>query len=99
MDDDRIREQSPLGRLLVAVVVIAAACIMIFLGAIVMAVVFGAGLLLFIAFYVRLWWVRRRLGLDLRPRHPRRTRGNTIEGEYTVEDENPSHDPADKDAS
>lgn len=98
MSDGMMREQSPLRRLLVAAAVIAAACVMVFLGAIVMAVVFGAGLLLFIAFYVRLWWIRRRLGLDLRPRHPRRTRGNTLEGEYTVEHENrPSDDPSRKD--
>lgn len=91
MNDSKMREQSPLSRVLMAVAVIAAACIVVFLGAIVMAIVFGAGLLLFIAFYVRLWWVRRRLGLDLRPRHPRRTRGNTIEGEYTVEQDASSH--------
>ncbi|MGH8401720.1 MAG: hypothetical protein ACRESU_11525 [Gammaproteobacteria bacterium] len=91
MNDSKMREQSLLSRLLMAGAVIAAACIMVFLGAIVMAIVFGAGLLLFIAFYIRLWWVRRRLGLDLRPRHPRRTRGNTIEGEYTVEQDARSH--------
>ncbi|HET7394902.1 MAG TPA: hypothetical protein VFK12_00535 [Gammaproteobacteria bacterium] len=90
-----MQKQGPLQRLLVAVAVIAAACVMVFLGAIVMAVIFGAGLVLFIAFYVRLWWIRRRLGLDLRPRHPRRTQGgNTIEGEYTVEHEKPPHDPS-----
>jgi hypothetical protein len=91
MNNPAMREPSPFRRLLVAVVVIAAACVMVFLGAIVMAVVFGAGLVLFIAFYVRLWWIRRRLGLDLRPRHPRRTRGSTIEGEYTVEPDASAH--------
>lgn len=78
--------QSPIRRVLAAIVIVAAAGIMIFLGAIVMAAILGAGLLLVIAFYIRLWWIRRRLGLDLRPRHPRRTRGHTIEGEYTVQD-------------
>ena len=77
--------KGPIQRALVAIAVIAAAVAMIFLGAIVMAAVLGAGLVLVIAFYIRLWWIRRRLGLDLRPRHPRRTRGNVIEGEYTVE--------------
>ena len=72
-------------RVLAAIAIVAAAGVMIFLGAIVMAAILGAGLLLVIAFYIRLWWIRRRLGLDLRPRHPRRTGGNTIEGEYTVE--------------
>lgn len=93
MDRNTIREQSPFRRILVAITIIAAACVMVFLGAIVMAVVFGAGLVLFIAFYVRLWWIRRRLGLDLRPRHPRRTHGSTIEGEYTVQrDDAPEDD-------
>ncbi|HEX5340077.1 MAG TPA: hypothetical protein VFX47_04290 [Gammaproteobacteria bacterium] len=91
MNRSATQESGPLRRLLVAVAVIAAACVAVFLGAIVMAVVFGVGLLLFVAFYVHLWWVRRRLGLDLRPRHPRRTRGHTIEGEYTVKDDS-SHD-------
>ncbi|MGH8373241.1 MAG: hypothetical protein ACRETO_10990 [Gammaproteobacteria bacterium] len=91
MNNPAMQEPSPFRRLLVAVAIIVAACIMVFLGAIVMAVVFGAGLLLFIAFYVRLWWIRRRLGLDLRPRHPRRTGGSTIEGEYTVERDASSH--------
>lgn len=93
MVNNTIRGPNLLQRVLVAIALIAAASVMIFLGAIVMAVVFGAGLALFIAFYVRLWWVRRRLGLDLRPRHPRRTRGTTIEGEYTVKrHERPSSD-------
>jgi hypothetical protein len=89
MMNSTTRGPNSLQRILVAIVLVAAAGVMIFLGAIVMAVVFGAGLILFIAFYVRLWWVRRRLGLDLRPRHPRRTRGTTIEGEYTVEQREP----------
>lgn len=91
MNQNPMPARSPLQRLLVAGAIIAAACVMVFLGAIVMAIVFGTGLLLFIAFYVRLWWIRRRLGLDLRPRHPRRTRGNVIEGEYTVEREESSY--------
>lgn len=89
MVNSTIRGPNLLQRMLVAIALVAAASVMIFLGAIVMAVIFGAGLVLFIAFYVRLWWVRRRLGLDLRPRHPRRTGGATIEGEYTVEHREP----------
>lgn len=95
MNPPGIQTASPLRRILVTVVVIAAACVVVFLGAIVMAVVFGVGLLLLIAFYVRLWWIRRRLGLDLRPRHPRRTGGNTLEGEYTVERDEPPDDGRD----
>lgn len=95
MNRNLMQESGGLRRVLMAIAVIAAACVMVFLGAIVMAIVFGAGLVLFIAFYVRLWWIRRRLGLDLRPRHPRHTRGNTIEGEYTVQHHQP-HDDNDK---
>ena len=95
MNRSVMQESGCLRCVLMAIAVIAAACVMVFLGAIVMAIVFGAGLVLFVAFYVRLWWIRRRLGLDLRPRHPRRTGGNTIEGEYTVERHEP---PDDKDA-
>lgn len=95
MNRSMMQESSRLRRVLMAIGIIAAACVMVFLGAIVMAIVFGAGLVLFIAFYVRLWWIRRRLGLDLRPRHPRRTYGNTIEGEYTVER---NESPDEKDA-
>ncbi|HET7922295.1 MAG TPA: hypothetical protein VFM15_06030 [Gammaproteobacteria bacterium] len=96
MNSRPAHESGPLRRLLMAAAVVAAACVVVFLGAIVMAVVFGVGLLLLLAFYLRLWWIRRRLGLDLRPRHPRRTGGSVIEGEYTVERETPADDRRDE---
>jgi hypothetical protein len=64
----------------------------IFMGAIVLLVVFGLALIAGIAIWMRLWWLQRKM-LKARAGHPgaeARRRGETgqvIEVEYTVVDE------------
>ncbi|MHB8423918.1 MAG: hypothetical protein ACYDB9_02010 [Gammaproteobacteria bacterium] len=74
-------------RVLVLLLVAVSVVVALFFGVIIIAIVIGIGLILFVFLYARTWWLRRKLGLNVRPRHQRRANDNgiTIEGEYTVE--------------
>jgi len=80
--------RGPLTRLLASLLLIGVAVIALFFGAIIIAILIGVAAILFIFLYLRAWWLRRKLGLNARPRHSRKQHdaGVTIEGEYTVED-------------
>lgn len=78
------------GVLLVAAVV---------MGAVLLAAILGVAVLAWIAFSVRLWWLRRKLGggatAQSAPEAPPQS-GRLIEAEYTVLDErDPRRDPRD----
>ncbi len=81
-------QRGPIARLLASLLLIAVGAVAVFFGAIIIAVLVGIAAILFIFLYLRAWWLRRKLGLDMHPRHSRKPRDNgvTIEGEYTVED-------------
>jgi len=81
-------QRGPVARLLASLLLIAVGAVAMFFGAIIIAVLVGIAAILFIFLYLRAWWLRRKLGLDVHPRHSRKPRDNgvTIEGEYTVED-------------
>ena len=82
-------QQGPFARLLVSLLLIAAGVCALFFGAVIITVLIGLGAILFFILYLRAWWLRRKLGLNVPPHHSRQTpdSGVTIEGEYTVEDE------------
>lgn len=79
--------RGPLTRLLASLLLIGVAVIALFFGAIIIAILIGMAAILFIFLYLRAWWLRRKLGLNVHPRHPRKRHvaGVTLEGEYTVE--------------
>jgi uncharacterized iron-regulated membrane protein len=81
-------QQNPIARLLASILLIAAGVFALFFGAVIIAILIGIAVILFFILYIRAWWLRRKLGLDVHPRHHRRRQegGVTIEGEYTVED-------------
>ena len=74
-------------RVLVLLLVAVSVVVALFFGVIIIVIVIGIAFILFIFLYARTWWLRRKLGLNVRPRHQRRPNddGVTIEGEYTVE--------------
>jgi len=82
-------QRNPFARLLVSLLLIAVGAIAVFFGAIIIAVLIGFVAILFIILYLRAWWLRHKFGLNVHPQHSRKTpdSGVTIEGEYTVEDE------------
>jgi len=75
-------------RLFTALVLLGALATSLFLGAVLFLMILGLAVLLAVAFYVRFWWLRRK-----RQRQAPTHRGNVLEGEYTVEQE----EPVDKD--
>ncbi len=81
-------QRGPVVRLLASLLLIAVGAIAVFFGAIIIAILIGVAAILFIFLYLRAWWLRRKLGLNVHPRHSRKQHdtGVTIEGEYTVED-------------
>ena len=82
-------QQNPFARLLASLLLIVAGVFALFFGAFIIAILLGIGVILFFILYLRAWWLRRKLGLNVPPHHSRQTpdSGVTIEGEYTVEDE------------
>ncbi len=82
--------QGPFARLLASLLLVVAGVFALFFGAFIIAVLLGIGVILFFILYLRAWWLRRKLGLNVHPKHPRSGHegGVTIEGEYTVENEN-----------
>jgi len=69
------------------------------MGAVLLAVLAGLGLLAWLVFSVRLWWLRRKLGPSARAAggdEPAPPAGQLIEAEYTVLGErDPRRDPRD----
>ncbi|MGH8415062.1 MAG: hypothetical protein ACRESX_10080 [Gammaproteobacteria bacterium] len=83
-----LHQRGPLARILISLLIILAAVVAVLFGVIILAILLGAGLVFFAFLYLRGWWLRRKLGLNLHPPHHSHThsKGTTIEGEYTVED-------------
>lgn len=82
-------QQGPFARLLASLLLVAAGVFALFFGAFIIAVLIGIGIILFFILYLRAWWLRRKIGLNVPPNHlrSRHEGGVTIEGEYTVENE------------
>ncbi|MGH8283565.1 MAG: hypothetical protein ACRESE_06930 [Gammaproteobacteria bacterium] len=81
-------QQNPLVRILVALLLVVAAAVAVVFGVIIVAVLLGAAVIFFAFLYLRAWWLRRKLGLNLHPPHHhsrKHDNGTTIEGEYTIE--------------
>jgi len=80
-------QRGPLTRLLASLLLIGVAVIALFFGAIIIAILIGVAAILFIFLYLRAWWLRRKLGLNVHPHHSRKRNdaGVILEGEYTVE--------------
>ena len=80
-------QRGPLARLLASLLLIGVAVVALLFGAILIAILIGLAAILFIFLYLRAWWLRRKLGLNVHPHHPQKPRdaGVTLEGEYTVE--------------
>lgn len=77
--------RNSVARLLLLVVMALAIVVAAAVGAIVLVLLLLAAVVLFAAFYLRAQWVRRQLGLNVRPRHARgNLDGFTLEGEYTL---------------
>lgn len=70
--------------LLVGGVLLIGALIM---GAVILAVVVGLALIFGIVVWLRIWWLRRKLGKAARRQGKSGTSGEVIEVEYTVVDE------------
>ncbi|MGA9855269.1 MAG: hypothetical protein WBR29_08355 [Gammaproteobacteria bacterium] len=83
-------QRGPFARLLTSLLLIAAGLFALFFGAIIIAILIGLAVILFFILYLRSWWLRRKLGLNVHPHHTRgkQESGVTIEGEYTVDNEN-----------
>lgn len=68
----------------------------IVMGAVILALVLGLAAIGAIAFYARLWWLRRRVGVSAPGRGPEPATGRLIDAEYTVvEQRDPSY-PTDR---
>ncbi|MGH8397874.1 MAG: hypothetical protein ACRETA_06485 [Gammaproteobacteria bacterium] len=80
-------QRGPIARLLTTLLLIAVGVIALFFGAVIVAILIGVAAILFIVLYLRAWWLRRKLGLNLHPPHHSHMHdeGTTIDGEYTVE--------------
>jgi membrane protein implicated in regulation of membrane protease activity len=76
--------RSPLARAVAAVGAVLVAALAIFIGAVAFLAFLGLGILAFVAFQVRLWWLRRRMRSTSGGRNRRNAghRGRVIEGEY-----------------
>lgn len=79
-------QRGPIARLLTTLLLVTVGVIALLFGAVIIAILIGLAAILFIFLYVRAWWSRRKLGLNVHPHHSRaHDEGATIEGEYTVE--------------
>jgi hypothetical protein len=82
---------NPLSRLLAGVLAVLGLVAALFFGVFVFAVVLGVGLIGWLLLWIRVWWIRRRLGqADLghvsqgERNPPAGGQGDVIEGEFTV---------------
>jgi len=74
--------QGPVSRFLSALVLILIFALAFFIGTVLFFVVLGVLGILFLVFYLRFWWLRRRWTKE----HPQAAQRDsmTLEGEYTV---------------
>ena len=80
----------PITRVLVSLLLILVVAVAVFFGLIFLVILAGILMILFVIFYVRTWWLRRRPVIHAHPRpQHQRDGGVTIDGEYTVEDAEP----------
>ena len=75
---------NPFSRALAVVTAVLALAAAFFFGLIVLALAVGFGLLFWLVFRIRLWWIRRHLPpIEARP-ETRQNQDEVIEAEYTV---------------
>jgi O-antigen/teichoic acid export membrane protein len=95
----RITWQNPIARLLAAIGAVMLAAVAIFVGAMVFLAFLGLAVIAVIVFYIRLWWIRRRIRQAQRDAERsggsgrQQGAGRVIEGEYS---EIRSRDPLDR---
>lgn len=80
--------QGAFSRLLSALILLAVFAVSLFLGTVLFFVVLGALTVLFVVFYLRFWWLRRKL----RYQPPKGPGGEILEAEYTVTKSTKQHD-------
>jgi len=77
---------SSLPRAISALLLAAILAVALVFGVVLVAVLLGVTLIFLAIIYIRAWRQRRRLGLNLKPRHRYAHRqGTIIKGEYTVQ--------------
>ena len=75
---------SPLSRVLATVVAIVALVAAFFFGLIVLALAFGIGLMFWLSFRLRLWWMRRHPTMKGTAPSGAQEKREVIDAEYTV---------------
>jgi len=78
--------RSPFARLVGALVLLAGFAISLFFGFVLLLVILGALLILGLALYLRVWWIKRQMAGQPPPGPASPRGGVTLEGEYTRED-------------
>ncbi len=75
---------NPFSRALAVVTGVLALAVVFFFGLLVLALAIGSGLLFWLGFRMRMWWIRRHAPpKEARP-ETRQNQGEVIEAEYTV---------------
>lgn len=85
--------QGPVSRFVSALVLTLVFTLAFFVGTVLFLSILGVLAVLFLVFYLRFWWLRRRWAREQRPAAP--GGGVTLEGEYTVSKRRQSRDDAD----
>ena len=86
--------QGPVSRFLSALVLILIFTLAFFVGTVLFLTILGVLAVLFLVFYLRFWWLRRRWARQ--HQQPAQRGSVTLEGEYTVsKQEKPRNDDAD----
>jgi len=75
---------NPISRVLAALVAALALVAAFFFGLVVLVLFVGAGLVLWLGFRLRMWWIRRNLPLDETTPDHSPGKGEVIDAEYTV---------------
>ncbi len=75
---------SPLSRLLAVVMTVVALAAALFFGLIVLALAFGIGLVFWLSFRLRLWWMRHHSPENDAPLSDSELKRKVIDAEYTV---------------
>lgn len=82
--------RSPLARFLGMLMLLAAFVVSLFFGFVLFLVVLGMLLILGLALYFRIWWLKSKWTPPVPPQEPASRRGGvTLEGEYTRKDRDP----------
>lgn len=80
--------RSLLSRILTAIMLVVVGAAALVFGAAILAILLVAAVVFFAVLYLRAWQLRRRLGLNVYPRHAHgNDKATIIEGEYTVTDD------------